>query len=159
VPNIVRRDELTFFDIHDASSPRGGDQQICLAAQESGNLQNVCGFGGESGLRRLVDIGKHGESRIANRFQNPQARFEPWAAIRIRARSIRLVERSFEDEVRLDFLNLAREKICVLLRFNDTGAGDQRERRATAYFKPGRDAHRAPGWLARAVGFRLAPRR
>ena len=64
--NILRRDELAFLDIHDAAGAAGFDQKIRLAAQEGRDLQDVDGLGGFRGLRRLVDVGKHGESGIAD---------------------------------------------------------------------------------------------
>ena len=46
VPDIVRRHELALLDVDDAAGAPGGHQQVRLAAQEGGDLQDIGHFGG-----------------------------------------------------------------------------------------------------------------
>ena len=97
-PNIVRRNELAFLDVHHAAGAARLDQKIGLAAQERRDLQDVDGLGGFGRLRRLVNVGEHGESRVADGLQNSQAFLQAGAAIGIHARPVGFVERRFENE-------------------------------------------------------------
>ena len=49
-------DELAFFYVDHASGAARGDEQIRLAAEERGNLQNVANFGGGADLRDVVNV-------------------------------------------------------------------------------------------------------
>ena len=76
--DIERRNELALLDIHRAAGAPGFDQQIGLAAQERGDLQDVGGFGGLGGLPGFVDIGEDGDaawSRTVLRMRTPS--FKP----------------------------------------------------------------------------------
>ena len=103
-------------------------KQIGLAAEERGNLQDVDGFRGRSGLRRLVDVGQHGVALRSDAGENAQPFFQPWAAVGLDAAAIGLIEGSFEDERTGDSADFAREEVDVLFAFDDAWTGDQRQR-------------------------------
>ena len=46
VLHVVGREKLSLLDVDDAAGLRGGDEQIGLAAEERGNLQDVGDLGG-----------------------------------------------------------------------------------------------------------------
>ena len=117
VLDIVRRDELALLDVHDAAGASGVDQQIGLAAEERGDLQNVDGLGGELGLRGLVNVGEHGDAAIAHALQDAQAFFEAGAAIGADAGAVGFVEGRFEDEGAGDLADFARPGNGRALRF------------------------------------------
>ena len=72
VPEILRRNELALLQIHDAAGAAGFGEQIRLAAEERGNLQDVDYLRGGSGLPGLVDIGEHGVSGCLHADKNAQ---------------------------------------------------------------------------------------
>ena len=74
------RDELALLDVHDAARAAGCDQQVGLAAEERGDLQNIHDFGRGIGLRGLVNVGEHGNAAACD------ARRESEAFARARAR-------------------------------------------------------------------------
>ena len=51
----------------------GRDQQVGLAAEEGGDLEDVGHFGGRAGLRGLVDVGEDGVARRLEAGQDAQA--------------------------------------------------------------------------------------
>jgi hypothetical protein len=53
-----------FLDVDGAAGFAGSDQQVGLAAEESGNLEDIDGFGGDLAVRGLVHIGEHGQARV-----------------------------------------------------------------------------------------------
>ena len=62
----MRRHELALLDIDDAAGASGLHQQIGLAAEERGDLENVGGFGRGRGLRGLVNVGQNRNIRLAH---------------------------------------------------------------------------------------------
>ena len=52
---------MALLDVHDPPGAPGLDQQIGLAAEERGDLQDVRRFGRRLGLRGFVNIGEHGK--------------------------------------------------------------------------------------------------
>ena len=54
--HIPRREELAFFDIHHAPGLGGGHNEVGLAAEKRGDLENIDELGGDHGLLGRVDI-------------------------------------------------------------------------------------------------------
>ena len=71
--DIVRRHELALLDVDDAAGAAGGQQQVRLAAEERGDLQDVRHLGRRFGLRRLVDVGEDGKALGLHAGQDAQA--------------------------------------------------------------------------------------
>ena len=98
--DIVGSHELAFLDVHDAAGPAGGYKKVRLAAKEGRYLEDIRHLGDLFGLRRLVDIGEHGEARGLHACQDAQPLTQPRPPIGLSAGAIGLVEGSFENEVR-----------------------------------------------------------
>jgi len=58
--HVLGSEELAFFDIDGAAGATGGNEEVCLAAEEGGDLEDVGDFGGGAGLGGFVDIGEDG---------------------------------------------------------------------------------------------------
>ena len=66
--HLVRRQKLRFLDIDDGAGFGHGLNQVGLARQECGQLNDIGHFGGRRTLFRLVHIGDH---RYAESFFDP----------------------------------------------------------------------------------------
>ena len=76
-PHFVRRKELAFFQVHDFAGGDGGFDQIRLAAEKRGDLQNVHDLAGGGGLRFVVNIGQHRHAEFRADFgESFQARLQ-----------------------------------------------------------------------------------
>ena len=64
VAHVPGGDELAFLDVDGAAGFAGGDEQIGLAAEEGGNLEDVDGFGGDFAVGGLVDVGEDGKAGV-----------------------------------------------------------------------------------------------
>ena len=126
------RDELALLDVDDAAGAAGGQQEVRLAAEEGGNLQDIRDFGGRFGLRRLVDIG---EDRIAGGLQageDAQTFAQARAAVSTRAGAVGFVEGGFEDEIAGGRGDGPGHEVDVLFAFDHARPGDQHQRLAEA---------------------------
>ncbi len=132
VADIVGRNELALLDVHGAAGATRGDEQIGLAAEKSGDLEDVHGFGGGFGLRRLVDVGEDSIAIALEIGEDAKAFCRPRPAIGFDAAAVGFVERGFEDERAGDLANFGGEKTDVLLAFDHAGTGDQNQRLAAA---------------------------
>src|SRR5262249_46975777 len=124
---VVRREELAFLDIDDATSAACRNEEIGLAAEERRNLENVGDSRRGFRLDGFVNVGK---SRKAGRLQGrqyPQTLAQAGTAIRSDGRAVGLIEGRFEDERAGDRSDLPREPVDVLFRLNNARTGDQRE--------------------------------
>jgi hypothetical protein len=131
VEDILRSDELPFFDIHHASGPARFEQQVCLAAEKCWNLQNIGHFGHGSGLRRLVNIGEDGVPCALHSREDTDSFFETRTAKPRKARPVRLIKGCLEYEGTGDFANRVRYEVHMLFAFDDAQSRDQRDRSAT----------------------------
>ena len=81
VADFPGREKLALLDVDDAAGAAGGDEQVGLAGEKRGNLQDVADFGGGADLRNIVNVG---ENRQAGALfyvgQDAQAFFESRAA-------------------------------------------------------------------------------
>ena len=61
--DVPRRQELPLLDVHCRARAAGFHQQIGLPRKESWNLNNVHHFRNRGDLRRLMNVGQHGNSK------------------------------------------------------------------------------------------------
>lgn len=63
--DVPRREKLAFFDIYDPSTLGGSNDQISLAAEKGGDLQNIDILGGDLDILWRVDIGRDGHPPLS----------------------------------------------------------------------------------------------
>ena len=61
VTHVPRRNELALLDVHGASGLSSGDEQISLAAEERGNLEDVDDFRHTLHVDGFMHVGEHAE--------------------------------------------------------------------------------------------------
>ncbi len=125
-------DELAFLDVHHLARVRSRVQQVGLAAQEGGNLQDVHVSRCQCRLRGRMDVGDDGHPEPgAHLGQDLQRLLVPDAPEAVPARAVCLAVRPFENEgqvqpatdVHQGFRNFHR----AFTAFDGTGAGDDLE--------------------------------
>jgi hypothetical protein len=80
--HLARGKELALFDVHDFAGVCGGGDEIGLAAEKSGDLQNVNDLGGPLRLLLGVNIGEHGDAGLfTNGEEDAKAIFDSRAAL------------------------------------------------------------------------------
>ena len=90
--------ELAFLDVDRLAGLTAGSQQIGLAGEEGGHLQNVDDGGHLRDLRALVYIRQHGHAKfIFDAMQDDQTVFKTRPSKAVDAGSIGFVEAGFED--------------------------------------------------------------
>ena len=93
-----RRKELAFFQVHDLARGHGGFNQIRLAAEESGNLQNVHDFARDGGVRFVMNVGQDRHADFLAHFgQHAQTFVEARPAKGFGRSAVGLVEAGLED--------------------------------------------------------------
>jgi len=98
VAHVPRRKELCFLHVDDAAGFGGGDEEISLAREEGGDLQDVRDLGGGSGLGGVVDVGEDREMQIGFDFsEDAQSFIQSRAAKGSYRGTIGFVVRGFED--------------------------------------------------------------
>ena len=98
VAHVPGRKELSLLYVDDATGFGGGDEEIGLAREEGGDLQDVRNFGGGSGLGGVVDVGEDREMQIGFDFsEDAQAFGQSRAAKGFYRGTIGFVVRGFED--------------------------------------------------------------
>jgi len=130
--HIPGSDELALLDVDCAAGLARSDEQIGLAAEESGNLEHVDGLGGDFAVCGLVDISEDGKAGVfGDAAKDTRAFFEARAAKASRAGAIRFVVAGFEDvgnsEIRGDALQGFGHLEGVGFRLDDAGTGDEEE--------------------------------
>ncbi len=135
--HVPGREKLPLLDIDRAAGARRGDEQIGLAAEKGGDLQDVDSLRGHRALRAFVDVGQHGQARgLADFGEDRQRRFEPDAPRAAAGGAVGLVERGLEDETdvasRGDLLQRRGHFERVGAAFELAGAGDEGERQIGA---------------------------
>jgi|SRR5579872_2485408 len=128
--HIPRRHELAFFDVDHALAHGGSDHQVGLAAEKSGNLENVGDFGNLADVGDLMHIGEHGHvDFLLNFFQDPQAFCETRSSKAAYRCAIGLVVRSFKNEREVQrsgyTLDDFRHEDRMFFALNDTRSGDE----------------------------------
>ena len=64
IDQVPRREELAFLDVDDPAGACGGEDEIGLAAEEGGDLENIDGFAGDLRIRGRVDIGGDRDAQL-----------------------------------------------------------------------------------------------
>ena len=132
VAHVFGGDELTLFHIDGTAGFAGGDQQIGLSAEKSGNLEDVAGFGDLRAVCGLVYIGEDGEMCVfGDAAQDARAFGEAGSAEAGDRGAVGLVVGGLEDvwhaEIAGDALDGIGHHAGVLLALDDAGAGDKKE--------------------------------
>ena len=127
--HIPGRDELALLDVDGAAGFAGGDQQVGLAAEEGGDLQDIDGSAATSqwpGSCTSVSTGRPVRWRSA---EDARALLQAGAAETVDAGAVGLVVAGLEDvrdaEVGGDALDGVGQGARMGLGLNDAGAGDQ----------------------------------
>ena len=98
VAHVRGGEELALLEVYGAAGAGGGGDQVGLAREERGDLEDVRHLRRRVHLRRLVDVGQDRHPvRLLHRPQHPQARLEAGAAERADGGAVGLVERRLED--------------------------------------------------------------
>jgi hypothetical protein len=97
-PEVVRRQELALLEVDDTARASGLEQEVGLAAEEGGDLEDIGDFGGRAGLPGLVNVREDGVARRLDAGQDAEAFLEPRPAVGRDAGAVGLVERGFENE-------------------------------------------------------------
>ena len=132
VLHVPGRNELAFLDVDGAAAERGGDEQIGLAAQKCGNLQDVDDFGDARNVGRFMNVGEHRDVHfVFDFFQDAQALFEAGAAEAVDRGAVGFVVGRLEDEGHIqrtrDALDDFRHEQGMLFAFNHARARDEEE--------------------------------
>ena len=130
--HVVRSDELALLHVDGAAGFSGGDEQVGLAAEEGGNLEDVAGFGDGGAVRGLVHVGEDGKVRLFGDAAEDAGAFDEAGAAKARDRgAVGLVVGGLEDvgdaEIAGDALDGIGHHARVLLTLDDAGAGDEEE--------------------------------
>ena len=132
VLHIPGGDELAFLDIHGAAALAAGDNEVGLAAEESGDLEDVGDFGDAGDVGGFVDVGEDGDADgVSNFFQNAEAFLETRAAKALKRGAIGFVVGGFEDVGDADAFRDRSDRLGhfegVGFALDDAGAGDEKE--------------------------------
>ncbi len=132
VAHVEGGDELALLDVDGAAGFGGGDEEVGLAAEEGGDLEDVDGFGDGGAVRRGVDVGEDGEAGgFGDGAEDAAAFGEAGAAEALDGGAVGLVVAGFEDvgdaEVGGDALDGVGHGAGVGLGLDDAGAGDEEE--------------------------------
>ena len=130
--HVPRGDELTLFHVDGAAGAARGDEEVGLAAEEGGDLEDVGAFRGDVAVGWLVDVGEDGEAGgLSEAAQDRGAFDEAGSAEAGDGGAVGLVVGGFEDErnaeVGSDALDGFGHGADVLLALDDAGAGDEEE--------------------------------
>ena len=99
IGHIARRHKLRFFDVDRFACGGNCSDEIGLAREEGGRLENVDNLGHGLGLRRFVHVGQHGQSGLgAHLFKNTQPFFQTRPTERRAGGAVGLIKRALEDK-------------------------------------------------------------
>src|SRR5208282_1223428 len=114
----------------------GGDEQVGLAAEEGGDLQDIDDLSCGGGLGAIVNIGEDGEVEgVADFGEDAEAFGEAGAAVAGERGAVGFVVAGLEDEgdaeIPADGRDGGGHEKRVLFALNDAGTGDEKELGAT----------------------------
>jgi len=136
VPHVPGGDELALLDVDGASGLGGGDQQVGLATEEGGDLEDgfdvAEGFAGLFAVLGGVDVGEHGQAgALGDGAQDAAAFGEAGTAKAPERGAVGLVVAGLEDvgdtEIGGDARDGVGQRAGVGLGLDDAGAGDKEE--------------------------------
>lgn len=136
VAHVPGGDELTFFDVDGAAGLGGGDEQVGLAAEEGGDLQNgldvAKGIASLLAILRGMNVGENGQTRVLGDGAEDAAAFDEAGPAKALDRgAVGLVVAGLEDvgdaEVRGDVLNSVRHLPRMSLGLDNAGTADKEE--------------------------------
>ena len=130
--HVPWRDELALLDVDGAAGFAGGHQQIGLAAEKGGNLEDVDGFGGDLAMAGLMDISEDRQARVfGDAGEDARPLLEAGSAKALDAGAIGLVVAGFEDirdaDIGCDALDSFGNGARMGLGLDDAGTGDEEE--------------------------------
>ncbi len=89
--DVGRGHHLALLDVQRQAGAGGGQQQVGLAAEEGGDLDDGEDLGGLGGLPGLVDVGEDGDAEVGlDAGQDGQPLFQPGAARRLKEERLAL---------------------------------------------------------------------
>ena len=132
VSHVPRRHELALLDVYGTASFAGGYEEVSLAAEEGGNLEDVDSLGGGVAVGRLVNVGEYGEAGFAgDAAEDADAFGESRTTEALHAGAVGFVIAGLEDVGNAHIRGYALDGVChearVLFAFDDAGAGDEKE--------------------------------
>ena len=127
------REKLAFLNIHAAFGPGRGLDQIGLAAQKCGNLEDIADFGNGPALGDFVNVGQHWDPEGAFDFgERGQAAFQAGAAEAGAGGAVGFVKTGFENKRQAEIGANAGEFFGRTERqsfvFDDAWPGDHEQR-------------------------------
>ena len=128
--NVPWRKKLAFFHIHDPAGLRGRFQQIGLAAEKCGDLEDVDPLTSDRGLLFIVDVGRHRDSQFLSDSVQQLATLEAIHSSKgVDGTPIGLVVARLEDEIDIhrlrDLLDSRSDIEKELFGFDDTRAENE----------------------------------
>ena len=132
VAHVEGGDKLAFLDVDGTAGFGGGDEEVGLAAEEGGDLEDVDGLAYGGTVLGGVDVGEDGEAGgFGYGAENAAAFDEAGAAEAADGGAVGFVIAGFEDvgdaEVGGDALDGVGHSAGVGLGLDDAGAGDEEE--------------------------------
>ena len=130
--HVFRCHELALFHIHRFACHGSAVNQVCLAAEEGGNLQHIQHFGCRSQLGHIMDVGQYRHLQLLLDIrQDFQALFQSRSAERMEGRTVGFIVGCFEyilyPQPFTDFLDFPADHERAVITFNNAGAGDEEE--------------------------------
>src|SRR6516164_7640933 len=130
--HVPRRDELAFLDVDHAFAERGRDDQVGLAPEEGGDLEDVRDLRDFGDVRGFVDVGQHWHlDRVFYFFQDAQAFFQSWAAKALERSTVGFVVGRLKDKRQVqragDTLDDLGHADGMIFAFDDAWARDQEQ--------------------------------
>lgn len=140
VLHIPRREKLPFFYVDGGGSEGGSGEDVCLATEKGGDLDDVAEGAGCGGVFGRVDVGEDGEVEfILNALENLEPFLEAGSAEGMDGGAVGFIVGAFEDEVEGEVAEDSFEFFSgtesELFAFDDAGAAKNGERLVGAYKK------------------------
>jgi len=128
--DVPRGEELALLDVHRASALSGGAEEVGLAAEEGGDLQEVDCFGRDFDFFRGVDVGGDGDAEfLPDLAKNAAAFLHAGATVGIDRSAVGFIVGSLEDEIDADavgdFLERAGHAPGEVFILETTGTEDE----------------------------------
>ena len=136
----MRGKELPLLDIHGLPGLGHRADEVGLAAEERGRLEDIHDTGHFGDFRLGVDVCQHRNAdRLTDLLEDREALFDPDPAEARGGRTVRLIETRLEDvgdpEFLRDLLHAERDIEAERFALNHAGTCDQKERAVNADFK------------------------